>query len=431
MLRRTLFLILLTAVVVLAARVGEQYAWQLDLSARQINSLSTSATRALDALPERLEMTAFVPDLPVQRVQLERLLAPYLAHSDKVRLTIVDPVREPDRARAAGAAKHGELQLRPGPRLEVVATPSAPAIDRALNRLALRGERWIVSLKGHGETAIDETPTGMGRFVRHAESLGYRFVTVDPRHIDNLPENAGILLIAGPRRDYDARTLEQIRRFLARGGALLWLTDRPLPDFLAGETGVEPLPGILVDAAAASHGLDSPDNAIVSDYPASLIPQRPAQHSVLKRSRALRYREGRQWRLVGRLQSSPRSWNETGDLRGTLARNPGQGEQAGPLSVGVALERTGSDPAQRMAIIGSRHFVGNDQLGLADNRALAVGLLHWLSDNEQLSSEPIATDLDIRWQPRLATLLAAGLMGVLPAVYLVAGLLLRGRRRRA
>ena len=81
-----------------------------------------------------------IPDYPVQRAQLEQLLAPYLARSEKLSLTFIDPVKEPDRARALGAARHGELQLRMGQRLEVIATPTTTSIDRALNRLALQGD---------------------------------------------------------------------------------------------------------------------------------------------------------------------------------------------------------------------------------------------------------------------------------------------------
>jgi len=430
MLHRALFLILLVACLILAARVSEQYTWRLDLSAQQINTLSASARRALDALPGELEMTAFLPDFPVQRAQLEKLLEPYVDHSPKVHLTIIDPVKDPGRARELGAARHGELQLRLGARREVIATPTPRLIDGALNRLALRGERWIVSFKGHGENPIQDTPIGIGRFVAHAEDLGYRFVEVDPRHIDGLPENTRILLIAGPRSEYGAHTLALIGQFLAGGGALLWMSDLPLPGFLAATTGVELLPGTVVDAAAALHGLDSPDNAIVSEYPPALIPQKPEQHSVLKRSRALSFRESDEWQLTARLHSSPRSWNETGELRGAIARDPKLGEQAGPLTVGVALEKIGTRPAQRIAVVASSHFIGNDQIGEAGNRALAVGLLHWLSSNDQLSSTPVATDLDIHWQPRLAAVLAAVLMGVLPALFLGVGLWTRSRRRR-
>lgn len=431
MLRRLLFFSLLAVCLVLAARVGGQYSWRLDLSAQQINSLSASAEHALDALAGELEMTVFIPDFPVQRAQLEQLLAPYLAHSEKLRVTFIDPVKEPDLARSLGAARHGELQLRMGQRTEVIPIPTAPAIDRALNRLALRGDRWIVSFKGHGETGIDDAPTGMARFVSHVENLGYRFISIDPRHIDGLPENTEILLIAGPQRDYGKHTREQIKAYLAAGGRLLWLTSGRSPDFLDTELGVELLPGTVVDAAAAPHGLDSPDNAIVSEYPTTLMPQTPDRHSVFKRAQAMKFRKGAEWQLVARLQSSPRSWNETGKLRGKLARNPESGEMAGPLTIALALQKTGAEDEQRIAIVGSSHFIGNDQVGQAGNMALAVGLLHWLSANDQLSSTPIAQDLDIHWRPQLAGVLAVVLMGLLPALYLAAGLWSRSRRRRA
>ena len=431
MLRRLLFLALLAASVILAARVSEQYSWRMDLSAQRINSLSASADRALDVLAGQLEMVAFVPDFPMQRAQLEQLLAPYLNHPGRPRFKFIDPVKDPERARELGAAGHGELQLRSGQRLEVIAKPTAQSIDMALNRLALQGERWIVSFKGHGESEIDDSPTGLGRFVSHVESLGYRFVSIDPRHVNALPENTAILLIAGPRRAYGEHTRMQINRYLDAGGPLLWLAGDGLPDFFGPEFGIGTLPGTVVDAAAALHDLDSPDNAIVSEYPSALLPQMPDRHSVLKRSRALTYREGEEWQLKARLESSPRSWNETGELRGQIARDPELGEQAGPHTVALALQRDRAQGQQRMIIVGNNHFIGNDQIGQADNMALAIGLLHWLSANDRLGSTTVAQDLDIDWPPQLAVVLAIGLMGLLPALYLAAGLWMRSGRRRA
>ncbi len=431
MARRLLFLVLLLSCLVLLARVSGQYEWRIDLTAERIHSLSPSAQDALDRLGGGLEMTVFLADYPVQRAQLERLLEPYLAHPARPRLAFVDPVSEPDRARAAGVTRQGELQLEADGRREVVARPTAAAIDAALNRLALRGERWIVGFKGHGEAEVDEAPGGLARLVEQVERLGYRFVTLDPRHLDELPDNAAVLLLAGPQRPYGPAVLAQIERFLERGGALLWLVDPAASGALGGLLGIELLPGVVVDAAAARRGLEHPDNAIVDDYPVEVLPRPPQGHSVLHGARALRPSDDAGWEVVGRLHSSPRSWNETGALQGAIARDPGAGEQAGPLTLGVVLQRAPAGTAQRAVAVGSRHFVSNAQIGQADNLALAVGLLHWLTDNPQLSTPTPARDLELRWAPHVAGLLAVGLMGVLPAVYLAAGLWLRSRRRRA
>jgi hypothetical protein len=431
MARRVLFFVLLGTCLVLLARVGEQHDLRLDLTAERIHSPSPSARDALERLSGQLEMTVFLSDYPVQRAQLERLLAPYLAHPAAPRLAFVDPVSEPERAREAGVSAQGELHLEAGGRREVVQRPTAAAVDAALNRLALRGERWIVGFRGHGEAEVDEAPGGLVRLVEQVERLGYRYVALDPRHLEALPDNAAALLLAGPQREYGPQVLALIEGFIDRGGAVLWLVDPAATTALGGLFGVGLLPGVVVDAAAAAHGLEHPDNAVVDDYPAEVLPRPPRGHSVLYRARALRLRDDAGWQPVGRLRSSPRSWNETGELRGAIARDPQAGEQAGPLTLGVALQRTQDGREERAVIVGSRDLVSNAQVGRADNLALAVGLLHWLTDNPQLSSPPPARDLDLRWSPQVAGLLAIGLMGVLPAAYLAAGLWLRGRRRRA
>jgi hypothetical protein len=431
MLHRTLFFALLGACILLLAALSQRHDISVDLTAQRVHSLTPAARAALDALEEPLEITAFVPDYPVQRAQIEHLLTPYLAHPGRPVLRFVDPVRQPTLARDMGVARHGELQLAVGSRREVIATPSAATIDHALNRLALRGERWIVSFKGRGENAADDSPAGLSRFVSRVENLGYRFVAIDPRHTEALPDNAAVLLIAAARQDYGAHTLAQIERFVERGGALLWLLDDPLPDYVAQHFGVALQPGIVVDAAAAQHGFDSPDNAIVSDYPAAVLPHPPPAYSALKQARGLLLEARADWHLAGTLTSSPRSWNETGSLRGQIARDPDHGERPGPLALGLALQRTTDDLQQRAVFIGGRHFISNDQIGRGDNMALAVGLLNWLTSNPLDAGAPTAADLDIRWSPAVAGLLAVGLMGVLPAAYLALGLWWRARRRRA
>ena len=431
MLKRLLFVTLLIVCVILAARVSQQHAWRLDLTAQRSHTLSTAAARALDALAAPLELTAFVPDYALTRAQLRRLLAPYLAHPSRPSLRFVDPVEEPTVAREAGVARHGELHLRSGQRHEVIAEPTAAAIDAALARMALRGERWIVNLTGHGEAQIDPSPGGLATLAGRAERLGYRMLSVDPGSIDSLPDNTAVLLVSGPQRRYARPVDDLISRFLDDGGSLLWLIgDAPSP-WIDDQFGVSLLPGIVVDAAAASYGLESPDNAIITDYPVALLPQPPGGHSVMKHARGLRVGEHPDWLPAARLESSPRSWNETGDLRGQIARNPELGENAGPITVAVALQRRGDDQHQRVVILGSREFLGNDQVGQADNLALALGLLHWLSDNEALAAPTPAHDLDIDWSPRIAGILALALMGLVPAVYLALGLWSRHRRRQA
>ena len=64
------------------------------------------------------------------------------------------------------------------------------------------------------------------------------------------------------------------------------------------------LPGIVVDAMAAQYRLDSPDYAIVSDFPAQLLPQMQAGVGMLHQAQALTVTEGSGWQVLARLHSS-------------------------------------------------------------------------------------------------------------------------------
>ena len=255
-------------------------------------------------------------------------------------------------------------------------------------------------------------------------------MTLDPRQLESLPDNTEVLLVAAPAPRYDGRVGTLLAGFVDGGGSLLWLHgDAPLQ--LPGlAEAIDVLPGRIVDATAAQYGLDNPDNAIVTEYPALLAV--PPQTRVLPRSRALQWLEQAGWQLAGQLRSSPRSWNETGALSGRVSRDAARGEQAGPLTVGLALQRVAEGTLRgRVAVVGGGAWLGNAQIGNGGNLALATGLVHWLSGNTALAAPAPAADLKIRWSPMFGSLLAIGLMAVLPLLYLLAGLWLRARRRRA
>jgi len=431
-LRRIAFLALLTVCVVLIARVSERHEVIFDVTAQRNNSLSMTADQALNRLGPGLEFIAFVPEFPVQRLQMERQLAPYLSHATKPRLRYIDPLAAPDQAAALDAQHQGELHLLFGDRREIIVAPDRARIDQALNRLGLRGERWIVSLIGHGEMRIDNSPGGIGKFAERLERLGYRVVSLDPRRLDRLPDNAAVLLLAAPQQPYDRQTAQLIKNFTASGGRLLWLDSDPNSTLLGNQFGIHRLPGVVVDANAARFGLDSPAHAIVEDFPPALLPQTPAQPATLYRASALDIRVTDGWRSVATLRSSAMSWNETGELTGRLRHDANLGEQTGPLTLAVALERDNAQtPAARVVYLGSPHVMRNAQIGQLGNSETLLGLVHWLTENTALITTADAPDTTIRWSPAVGGSLAIVLMGVLPIVYLGIGILLRMRRRRA
>ncbi|MCB1802624.1 MAG: hypothetical protein KDI82_13110, partial [Gammaproteobacteria bacterium] len=276
---------------------------------------------------------------------------------------------------------------------------------------------------------VDSSPGGLQRLIDMLERRGYRVVALDPRQLDRLPDNTALVLAAAPQQAYGEHTTALLRSHLAESGALLWLARNTLPPLTGDAESPTFLPGHVVDAQAARYGLDAPENAIVDDYPA-VLGSLSQGHSVIHRARSLSWQDNRGWRAVGRLSSSAQAWNETGELRGRIARDPDQGEHPGPHTVGLLLQHDDGEQPARVALV-TGDFVGNDQLGRAANLALAVALVNWLSGNDLLPTQQPAADLELNWSARTGALLAIGLMAGLPALYLAIGLWLRARRRRA
>lgn len=430
---RLLLPVLLLSVVTLTLALANRHAMQWDLTRERSHSLAPAASSALDALQRAggLQITVFARDLPVTEAEIDRLLQPYRAHPATDRYRHIDPVADPDLARAAGVSRGTELHLHSGQRLEVVRELRREAIDAALARLALQGQRWIVVLRGHGEAAIDDGPGGIGQFARHVERLGYRVLALDPREIGSLPENTALVISAGSARDYPATIEQLLHDYRARGGALLWLFDSAFPAWAVVELGLAPLPGIVVDAAAADHALEQPDNAIVGQLPALIRLAATDAHAVLHRARGIDVQATESWQTVAQLRSSPRSWNETGELRGGISRDPQRGEHAGPVTVGVLLQRGEEGSGGRIAMIGGHHWLTNAQVGHAANLALATGLVRWLTDNRELLTATVNDQLDVRWSAGTAGMLAALLMYLLPVAFIGTGIWLRHRRRKA
>lgn len=431
MIRRGLFTLLLVTAVVLGLRLSSLYPQAWDLTAAGRHSLDANATAALAALPAAVRITAFVGELPVLRAQVEQLLAPYRRSHLDLRWTFVDPAAQPELARALGIRRQGELLIESDGRRQQVRISDAAHLTRALARLARNGTPWILFLAGSGGRAPhDAAADGLQRLTDLLAEQGYRSLALDPLQDMAIPDNTALLVLPGPTQAYPPTTQAHIDAYLARGGNLLWLAEHPVADTMGTPFGIGFLPGRIVDAAAADVGIEHPGVAIVGSYPDDLPGLQSQGYSQLPTCRALTLDAAPAWRLRARLQSSARSWNETGALRGRIARDPAAGEHAGPLDV-LALFESTIHPGQRVAIVGDTDFASNGEIGRGHNIELALGLVHWLTDNSDLPAGPAATDLRFTWSPSLAAAIAALFGLLLPLGWILIGLAIRRRRLRA
>ncbi|HEB97376.1 MAG TPA: hypothetical protein ENI96_13220 [Sedimenticola thiotaurini] len=435
-LENLLFYLLLAAAIALAGWLGDRYgrAWDWSDSAR--NSLGSASVQLLQRLDAPLEMVSFAPPDPALRQRIGDILERYRRQRpDLVRIRFVDPARQPQLTRELGIRLAGELRLGYRGRSENLRTLDEEHISNAIQRLLLRGESWIVGLTGHGERRLDGSANhDLGEFGRELERKGYRVQSLNLAESPEIPDNTGLLVIAGPQEDYLPGEVKQIRRYLEQGGNLLWLLDPgPLHGLepIASRLGLTLLPGTIVDAEAGALGLDDPTVAVVSRYPEQAAVRRFDRITLFPGAAALRVKPGAGWQVAALLQTQARSWNETGPIRGRVRRDPEQGEQAGPLDLGIALTRN-QPRDQRVLLLGDGDFLSNAFLGNAGNLDLGLALVRWLSHNDNLIQIPARTAPDQNLELSRGAGLAIGLgfLILLPLGLLLTGVLIWWRRQR-
>ncbi len=421
----------------LGLRIAHRYGGAWDLSAGARHSLSAASQAVVARLPEPLRFTVIAPDYGGVRAPARLLMERYRRARPDITVTYLDPDTNPEQARRLGVRQPVELLIEYGGRSERLAKVSEQAVTTALQRLGLRGERWIVGLSGHGEPSLTGRANfDLGDFGAALGRAGYRMQSVALADTGQVPRNTALLVLNAPRVELAAAEQQAVLDYLAEGGNLLWLLGDDgvaRAAALAGALGVERRPGVIVDAAAATVGAEEPTVAVVAHYPDHPAVAQLDTLTVFPGALALTASPA-DWQATAILQTGSQSWNETGPVRGEVALDAARGEQRGPLTIGWALTRP--RPAggeQRVVVVGDADFLSNAVVGNGGNLDLGLNLFRWLAEDDALLDIPLRVAPDRQFDlPRPAAAAVGALfLVVLPLGCVAGGLWIRRRRRRA
>ena len=433
-----LFVILLLAAVVgagwLIARQDRYWDW----TAAASNTLTPESRAIAERLEAPLRVTVFAgAETPLARA-IGQLLSRYAPVLPGMEVGYVDPQLFPEQARDANVSLLGQVMLEYRGRRETLKEVGERAISAAMARLTERRSPWIAVIEGHGERGIEGTSAAdLGRLGHELTDQGFLARPLDLARAKDIPDNTRLTILSDPKLPLFAGEVEALIRYLDRGGNLLWLADpgaqkglEPLAELL----GVKSLPGVVVDAAAAGLGAETPAVAVIADYPEDPLTEGLSEPALLPGAQAFESSVAPGWTLTTFLATGDKSWNETGALFGEVDRDEVVGEQIGPLPVALALTRVlpDSEEVQRVIIVGDGDFLSNAHIGSRGNKALGINLLRWLSEEGDILALPplphTAEALDLSEGRR--TLVGVWALMVLPALFLLGGLLVRWLRWR-
>ena len=409
-----LVLTIIVALNYILARQNKRW----DLTAAQQYSMSDQTRRVLDSLtaPVRILVFAREPEFPRYRDRLDE----YAYLSSQVTVDYVDVDKQPLLASQYDVQSYGTIVFDYDGRVERVVSDTEQDLTNGLITVVEGEQRTVYFLQGHGEK--EHAGSDRDGYSTVSDALGLDNFGVESLVLAQqsaVPEDATVVVVAGPQTDLLSGEVEALRVYLDRGGKLLVLIDppsdgeAPAPGGLLGvlgEWGIAPGTDVVVDASGMGQLLGADASVpVVANYPFHPITDRFNLLTAYPLATSVETVTGNPAGRVAQsfLETSAQSWAEA-DINelttGQVELNEDAGDRPGPISIGMAVSApsstepavTGADaesgeadatpPETRLVVIGDSDFATNGVVGIQGNRDMFLNTVNWLAQKENLIS---------------------------------------------
>jgi ABC-type uncharacterized transport system involved in gliding motility auxiliary subunit len=435
--------LLLLGIIGLVEAVSYRHNARLDLTEGKRHSLSPQTIKVLQELPAQVNVVAFFRgDQPGKRVA-EDLLKQYARYGG-ARFTwkVVDPDREPGLARRYGIDAYGTVVLETEAKSEKVNDAEEEKLTNALVKVTREGRPVVYVVQGHGEHDPANTErAGFSEAKAAMERANYEVKPLLLAREGTVPDDAAVVIVAGPRTDMLAPEIEALEGYLAKGGKLLAMVDSGL---------VTPVQVGALQKLVAAYGIELGQNLVIELNPVGRlfgatpdvpIIQQYEPHPItremggimtafpLSRTVDVAKSPPPGVSVQPLVKTSAQSWGETSAAEIRQGQvNPGPQDPKGPLPVAAVATKDQT----RVVVYGTANIASNQFLNFQGNRDLFLNTVSWLAEEEgQISIRPKET----KQTPVFLTAQQAQFVFLLPVV-LLPGLVVIGGivavvRRRA
>jgi ABC-type uncharacterized transport system involved in gliding motility auxiliary subunit len=431
--------------------LGYRHWARSDWTRARIYSLSDTTRKVVAGLKAQVRITAVMTSRARLSQPVNELLNRYRALSPKIEVEIVDPEKNPARAEALVrefGIRQNTVIFRSGDKKKYVEEDKLAEFDFAGAGMgaapeikAFKGEQAFTSAilevtenkqakvyftAGHGESTLDSPERGRG-FSDAKQLLERDNLTVaawDSLGKGEVPGDASVVVVAGPRTAFLEPETEALRKYLAAGGRALVLIDPVLPapggppvDLGLGPLlesyGVRPVNDIVIDPANAVP-LVGPETVIANHFGTHPIVRPLSEQGIpvlFPVARSLGKAEAKDAKAPAAtaatmlVETTPEGWGETGLTRLDAVEKDAQ-DVPGPVTIAMAVapaeekkadetkapaksgdQAAAEKPSERpvrLVVVGNSRFVANGALANAGNANLFLNAIHWLSGEEKL-----------------------------------------------
>lgn len=353
-------------IVVFINVITTRHSFRGDLTANRFYSLSDQTVKVLKGLKQKVKVTAFFKGGDPMTAQLKDLLEEYRHISKNLEFEFIDPDKTPARAQIykinaynttvieTGEGKRKDIQPQEifgyqftGGREPQREFKGETALTSAILSVTVESKENIYFLEGHGEHSIDDAgENGMAEMRRALEGDNYEVKALNLMKSGKIPEDASLVVLAGPRGSVSTGEQKVLRSWMARGGRMIIMLDPESAggmENLLGDWGITLLNGVVVDPR--SFYFVDPLTPIPSygDHPVTADLAKQRVGVLFPGARALELGKVRGATVTPLLRTTPESWLET-DMSSKQPKFDRRTDRKGPLIIGAAVSAESKAP---------------------------------------------------------------------------------------
>jgi len=387
----TVIILLALGIVVLVEVIGSRHHIKFDLTPTKRYTLSDYMRKILKSLEKDIEATVFYK--PDERIELMDLLNRYVYESKRFSYRLFDLDRSPAMARQYEATAYGSTILECEGRKYKISYPNEEQMASAILRVTREDRPIIYFLSGHGEKSPFDSDEREG-YSLAGEALEKEYYEVKELLLlreREIPQDASILVVSGPRKAILHHELQSIAEFIGQGGRALFMVDPytsgEMVEFLS-RYGVQLGEDVVVDPESrlVAAGYLAP---IVPLYRRHPIAMGFREATIFPLVRSVEAKEvSEEWMSAESLaMTSPGSWAETD--RASVERGKPEfheeKDKPGPVSIAVVISiEKEKESEARVVVYGDSDFTKNFYLNMLANRDLFLNTVNWLAEEEAI-----------------------------------------------
>jgi ABC-type uncharacterized transport system involved in gliding motility auxiliary subunit len=326
--------------------LGVRYGQRVDLTENQLFTLSPLSQRVVRNLQQQVKVWVFDPK---PNPADQELLNNYRRYGSKLKYEFVDPQLEPGLAKKFDVQDRGQVYLEYGPKRKLLQTVSDAErlsevkLTNGIEQLTSDRIDTVYFLQGHGERSLEQLEGGLSQAVSALKDKNFIAQPLNLADRAEVPEDASLIVIAGPERPLFEGETQALRNYLSTGGSVLLMIDpdtNPGLDSLLADWGVKLDNQIAIDGSdqGRSVGL-GPATPLVTNYGNHPITRDfGSGYSFYPLARPVETKPVEGVKETPLVKTNEQSWGESNPQKQPLEFEP-KSDRPGPLTLGVALSR--------------------------------------------------------------------------------------------